>query len=456
MKSFQLNLLAAAVSAFMLSACGDAETTIVEQDPIEVPEDDHDHDDGYSIESAGRLAILASDSNEALIYDLDDNSLLGNFALTYSSSSLSSSADFRYALISTRAQDQIEFIDGGLWQEDHGDHLHAYQQAPTMSGYTLNGSRPTHLVKHDGKLAVFYDGNAETGEVASVQVVTDTDIANQTQSLPVLNYSVNMHGVAEPSEDYLIASIRRDDSLSTSANKVLPDQVGVYHLHDGEYEHEHIFEQSCPDLHGAAQNEEYQVFGCSDGILVTQQNGSEYNSAKIANISALDGLRVGSIYGHHELESFIGVASVHGGGAAILVHINPHDNEMETIDWQPQTSAQPLAYSFTADGEHFLILDNQGYLTLLSEHTHDDHSHWEFDSRIDISEQDIANMPEGLSFSMTISQNDHIVYIADPIAQHILQINLESGETTGEIELNFAPKAISWLGIAASEDEHDH
>ncbi len=452
MKTFHLNILAAAVSALLLSACGDAETTIVERAPVENEADynhgdDHQHDDSYEIKSAGRLAVLTAGGDEALIYDLDDASLLDSFTLSNASSTLSSSAGFRYAVINNRAADQVEFIDSGLWREDHGEHLHDYKQAPDLSGYKVSGSRPTHLVKHDEQLAIFYDGNSDTGEAASVQVLTDADIANQTENLPALNYSVNMHGVAEPHADHLFASVRRDDSLSTSANKVLPDQVAVYHLHDDEYEQEHIFLQTCPDLHGAAQNEAYQVYGCSDGVLVTYQADGAYASAKIDNIDALDGLRVGSIYGHHEQGSFIGVASQHGGGSAVLVQIEAGEQEMQAIDWQPQVDAHPVAYSFSAGGEHFLILDNLGYLTLLSAHQHDDHSHWQFETRIDISEQDIADMPEGLSFEMTVSQNDDLVFIADPIAQHILQIDLETAEVVRDIELNFAPAALTWLGI---------
>ena len=48
----------------------------------------------------------------------------------------------------------------------------------------------------------------------------------------------------------------------------------------------------------------------------------------------------------------------------------------------------------------------------------------------------------------TIAQNAAVVYVADPIAQHVLVINLESGETTGDIELDFVPSAVTWLGIA--------
>lgn len=455
MNKMHLNLLAATISALLLSACGDAETTIVQQDSIESGDDhdDHDHGDGYEIESAGRLAVLSAESNTAEIFDLDDNSLLDNFGLTYASSSLSSSAGFRYAVINSRGQDEIEFIDGGLWREDHGEHLHDYKQTPALSSYKLNGSRPTHLVKHDGQLAVFYDGNAETGENSSVQVLNDSDIANQTKTLAELSYDFSMHGVAEPNGEHLVATIRREDSLSTSANKVLPDQVGLFHLHDGEYEQEHVFEIACPDLHGAAQNENYQAFGCSDGVLITQFTDGEPSSTKIENIDILDSVRIGTMYGHHDVENFIGIASPHGGGAAIILNIDPVENSMEEIDWEPVTDAHPTSYTFSADGEHFLILDNQGYLTLLSAHDHDGEHHWEFEKQIDISEQDVADMPDGMSFKMTISQNADLVYVSDPITKHIFTIDLDSQKIESEIKLDYAPSYVTWLGI---KEEHDH
>ncbi len=111
-------------------------------------------------------------------------------------------------------------------------------------------------------------------------MLTDTDISGQTSELPHIDYSINMHGVAEPKGDYLLSTVRRDDAESTSAAKILPDQVGVYHLHDNEYEQEQLLDITCPDLHGAAQNEDYVVFGCSDSILVVHQHDDDYEAEK--------------------------------------------------------------------------------------------------------------------------------------------------------------------------------
>ena len=457
-RSFLLNFFAASIAALLLSGCGDAETTIIEKDPIEVPDDhdddSHDHGDEYTIESMGRLAVLSAESNDTKLYDLDDGDLLDSFTLIHDGNALTASAGYRYAVIASRSNDYVGFIDSGLWREDHVEHLHDYKQAPAMSDYELNKSRPTHIVKHDGKMVVFYDGDADSGVSSSVQVLTDTDISAKTSELPHIDYSINMHGVAKPQGDMLLSTVRRDNAESTSAAKILPDQVGVYHLHGTEYEQEQILSVTCPDLHGAAQNDSYIVFGCSDGVLITHQHDDEFEAEKVLNIDGLDGLRIGTLYGHEESSSFIGIASAHGGGSAILFNVNPEEVEMEKLEWQLEEGTSPVSYAFSHEVEHFLVLDNQGYLNILSPHDHDGETHWEFEQRIDISEEDISTMPEGMSFSMTVAQNGHYVYVSDPIAKHVLQIDLETASIKDDIEVNFSPKSIVWLGIA--EEGHDH
>ncbi|MFA3791115.1 5-methyltetrahydrofolate--homocysteine methyltransferase [Aliiglaciecola sp. SL4] len=453
----KLSFLAASIGALMLTGCGDAETTILEKESIEVDdsiEDDHDHsDDQYLIESMGRLAVLTADSSAA-IYDLDDGDELDTFSLTYASSTLTSSADYRYAVIASRSDDYVGFIDSGMWREDHGEHLHDYEQAPAMSDYEITGSLPTHIIKHDGQMAIFFDGDAESNTPASVKVATDTDISGENSDLPTLNYSVNMHGAVEPKGEYLLSTFRRDDAESTSVAKVLPDQVALYHLHDGEYEQELVLDVLCPDLHGSAINESHAVFGCGDGVLTAHEHEGDYEAEKITNIDVLDGLRIGTIYGHEENDTFIGIAAGHNGGESILIKIAPEDSEMEALEWQPESDASPVAYGFSYEGDMFLVLDSQGYLNILSAHDHDGETHWELEQSFDITDEDVANMPEGMSFSMAVAQNGNYVYVSDPIAEHVLQIDLETIEVVSDIELGFAAASISWLGIA--EEAHDH
>ena len=82
--------------------------------------------------------------------------------------------------------------------------------------------------------------------------------------------------------------------------------------------------------------------------------------------------------------------------------------------------------------------------------------HWELEGQVDITEQDVSTMPEGMSFSMTVAQNGQFAYVADPIAQHVVQVHLEDLEIESELELTFPPASITWLGIAQETEDEDH
>ncbi|CAH9053428.1 hypothetical protein PSEHALCIP103_00821 [Pseudoalteromonas haloplanktis] len=128
---------------------------------------------------------------------------------------------------------------------------------------------------------------------------------------------------------------------------------------------------------------------------------------------------------------------------------------LEEFEWQLADGASAISYSFSANGEHFLVLDSLGFLNVLEAHAHDGEIHWELIGQVDITQEDVTTMPEGMKFSMTVAQNGQFAYVVDPIAQHVVQVHLEDLEIEGELELTFPPVAITWLGIA-QEEEHDH
>src|SRR5690606_7097286 len=175
----KLSLAAMLVSVSLLSACGDSTTNIVEKDPIADDGDDHDHDHG-AISAAGRLAISAKDSNLVSVYELENGALLDTFAVADTPSALAASASKRYALVVQRTTDRVEFVDGGLFQEDHVDHLHPYQQAPALTSFVLSDSRPTHITSTDSQTAVFFDGDVNSSTPAAVAVITDADITTDS------------------------------------------------------------------------------------------------------------------------------------------------------------------------------------------------------------------------------------------------------------------------------------
>lgn len=447
-----LALFMAASAVVALTGCGNAETTINEKPSIPA-EDEHNHGGEPNGQATGRLLVINPVQTQAQVYDLSDNDLMTTIALDALPSAVYATAGYRFAALIERSADKVGFIDGGLWQEAHNDHFDLVTSMPALSNFSLTGSRPTHFVSHDDHVALFLDGDTATGNNAGIQVFSDPMI-EEASTPATLDLLLPQHGVAEPRGEHLIVSIRRDDAVSTSSNFILPDQVGVYHLHDGSYELEQTFAETCPDLHGAAQNETHVVFGCSDGVLLVADNGDNtYSAQKILNTSDMaDGLRIGSLWGHHDSGQFIAQANSRTSDTVQFFVIDPSEQEISLIDWKPMPSAKPVMRDFAFEAEQFVILDDQGYITLIEPHDEGEHTHWEYGARLDITEADVTTMPEAMTFSMTFAQNSHTAYIADPIAQHILTVDLELLEIIDDIELDYAPANVTWLGIAPEHE----
>ncbi|ALS98182.1 hypothetical protein [Lacimicrobium alkaliphilum] len=451
MMQSKVSLLALMVSAALLGGCGDATTTIVEKEPIvEDDHDDDDHDHGDAEGNAGRLVVSAKDANQVSVFDLNDNDLLADFTTINPVSALHATSGSRYAMLVQRNQDLVEFIDGGLWQEEHGDHFDTFEQDPAMAEFSLNDSRPTHITHGEGQTAVFFDGNADAGIPAAVAVFGEHTV-EENGEFSLLHYNVNMHGAAQARGEYLISTVRDADSDSS-----LPDKIALFHQHDDHFDMEQVFDVSCPGLHGSAQNHDFISFACTDGVVVIEQDGNNFAASKIANTGDFaEGMRVGSLIGHHDNGTFIGIA-----GTA-LFSIDPEHGEITSIDWQNEDSARPVGYGFVEHGEGFVVLDDSGHLTILEHHDHEhegeeeEESSWEFGAKVHVSEE-AEEMPEGSSFSMTISHAQDVVYISDPIAGHVVNVDLDSAEISGELELDFTPDKLLWLGIGAEEDGHDH
>ncbi|MBN7820148.1 YncE family protein [Bowmanella yangjiangensis] len=433
----RLKHLSLFVAAAMLAACGDATTEIVEKEPVVVPGDGHDHGD---VSGAGRLLVTSKGSNQVNLYELEDNKLLATLGLTHEPAYLYASPTKRYAMLVERSDDLVEFIDGGIWQEDHGDHLHPYEQAPALVDFTLPGSRPTHVTMGEEQIAVFFDGDGQNGISASVAMFNEAHISADNSDYPVHTFDTHMHGAAQARGENVFATLRDANTTST-----LPDRIARFHAHGDHFHQEQVFDTLCPALHGSAQNHDAVAFACADGVVVISEENAEYSASKILNTEAFsEGMRIGTLRAHLEGEQFFGIA-----GTTVFV-INPDAGEMELLDWQPHAEAKLLSLEVSLDGENLIILDSQGYLTLLSAHQHGDDLHWELAHKLDISEADVALMPEGSRFEMTLS--NEYVYIADPIKKHVVIVDRHEGKISGELALGFTPNKLTWLGIVGEAD----
>lgn len=448
-----MRAISLAVTAALLTACGGTEVSINEKDPVIIENPDHDHD---GVNTNGRLVVTALNSAAVQVLALPEKTELDTFLAQATPSALYASADHRYAAVVQRTDDLVQFIDGGLWQEDHVDHLHDYQAEPQLAAFQLTQVRPTHFTAAAGQMTVFFDGNSATGASAGVAVLTDSDIGTDATDYPQVSYQTHQHGAAQARGEYLLSSIR-DVNSSTS----LPDQVGLYHQHGDHYHLEHTFTEICPGLHGSAQNHDYVAFGCTDGVLLIHQAGDEFTASKVLNTDDFTGtMRIGSVDGAHTAEHFIGLA----GTAVFAIH--PQDNEIDLLSWQPGAATAISGYGFAEQGAKFILLDNTGALTIFNYHGHtDDHGHvhaqaeesaFEYVATIALHTGSASTLPEGSSFNLAISANDDKVYVTNPISRQLLTVDLHDLEVVAEKDLDYVPGKLVWLGIANPAPDHHH
>ena len=434
--------LAVATMAALLSACGGSETNIIERQPVIIDDDhdhDHDHDHDNEALTQGRLLISLKDQPKVSIIDINEKTLLEEFALHEAPSALYASPSYRYGYVVQRTADLVNVIDSGLSQEDHGDHKDDVISAPRIMSFYSNGSRPTHFTGNDTQSVIFYDGNAATATPASVRVYTASDIANNTLGTR-LEYTTHMHGAAQGRGEYLIASVRDVNTEST-----LPDRVALYKADGNFFKEQEVFTENCPGLHGSAQNENQILFGCTDGVLVITQNNQTFTAEKIVNPAHFDSTqRVGNLIGAINNLEFVGIA------AGQFFSINTSSKQITAIKWlDTETSPAPsaVAYGFAKQDELFVILDNQGWLTIL------DSSSWSVKHRIQVITSNLSALPTGSGFELALTPG-HMAYVSDPITNQIKQVTLDKATVTTSIQLGFTPHKLVWLGIAEPAGTH--
>ncbi len=415
-------LLAAALSAtLLLAACGGGSNS-------------DDHDDDHHVDTLGRL-VIADGSTTVRVLDLDTGTVAQNFTLDHAPSALYASPGQRYALAVQRTQDQVQFIDGGIYQEDHGDHLHDYKRNPALVNWRLSGVRPTHYEVHGNLGAFFMDGLEASSLPAQAVVFTEAGIEAR-QTLATLTLPRAMHGTAEPRGNFLLTTYRDAGSEST-----LPTQVELYQRNGSGYSFVQRFDDTCPGLHGSYSNEGHSAFGCTDGVLVVTQDGNSFSARKLPNPVDLDpGVRIGTLTGHPERANFIGIAS-----PGHFFDIDPVAGTLTRIDWAEGRTRR--AHAMDADGRHLLILDDQGTLHVL-----DGNAGWAVRATLPA----ITSMPTAAPFpAIVVNRAADRAYLSDPNGARIVVVNLETAALATPIALNFNPTLLTWVGIER-HDDHAH
>lgn len=412
---------AASAAALFLSACSDSSSS-------------DDKDVEASIDTAGRLALYDSDDSAVVVYDLDSEVALQRFALTGGEPSLYASPDKRYAVVIQRDDNQVSFVDSGLYTEDHVDHLHDYAVDPTMLDYTLSGIKPTHYSAHEEHGVVFFD--AEEGTTSAVTIMSDADIA-AGRVTGELTLSNNMHGAAKLVGDKLFVTYR-DPSITDTT---LPAAVERYAFDDGTFTFEHRYEEACPLLHGHAANDEYIAFGCGDGMLFIDLTQDDYPASKLLNpASMIEDARIGSVIAHEETDELIGIA-----GDQVFV-VDP-DSEQVFLELPFPGDVSKVAQGFNVDGQTYYILGNDGMLYL-----YDVQAQW---AALDpVAVADSAGEEDSAPVVVSSAAADRL-YVLNTNGQQVIEVDSLDGSIVRTVDLGFTATRVTWLGLTESHEHQD-
>ncbi|MFM7330771.1 MAG: hypothetical protein ACKO1L_03780 [Brachymonas sp.] len=422
-------LFATVVATALLAACGGG-----------VDSDDKDDHGTIFIDTSGRLALTEQNSNTLRIHDLDSGNVEASHVLANVPSAVYASPGGRYAVVPQRTNDLVQFFDGGVWQEDHGDHLHDYKQASKPMSYTLVGARPTHYDVQAGVQAAFFmDGNASATPVqnAGVRLFTDNSIAagNTAASLAL---SLPIHGLGEPVGNKLLTVARANDAPDT-----LPTHLTLYQRNGSGYSFDRQLPARCNGMHGSFSSGSSTLVGCSDGMLLVKHlSASTVSDGQILSTP----LRVGTIAGHPRLPNhFIGIATDGVAPATVTTRFYAVNGETAAVsNLTPEgwvNGRVRRAHGFDSSGQRFFIIDDLGTLTVSQRQG----TGWVNLARVTGA---IPTMPTAAPWpAIAANGAKNEVYITDPVAKQLITVNSTNGAVVTRRSLGYTPAALAWLGI---------
>jgi hypothetical protein len=393
-----------------------------------------DTDVGETIDTAGRLAIAEDGAPSLRLYDLDSAGVAAAFTLANPASAVYASPGRRYALAFQRAQDTVQAADGGIWQEDHGDHLHDYKRAPRLLPGVISGAQPTHYDDRAGQASIFMDGRGSaTPPVASSAVLlTDASLAAGTLVASV-GFQSAMHGFAEPSGEHLIASWR--DPAGTDS---LPTHLEVYRRQGTGYSFVERLGTRCSGMHGSYSRAGTTLAGCSDGVLLVKPQGTGFVSSHVPLATG-----VGTIAGHPKLARFVAF-----GNAGTPATTRFHDIDAAAGTGTPLAipgwaeGRARRAHGFDRHGRLFFVLDDAGTLHAMQASA----GGWTHRGAI---AQAVPAMPSAAPFpAFAANEARDEIYLTDPVARQIVVVNTVRLEVSRRLPLDFRPSHAAWVGIA--------
>ena len=271
-----------------------------------------------------------------------------------------------------------EVFSTGIQTKAHGDHVHHYESAPGMTGVTFPGEHPGHVVTHNGRTTLFGDG---TG------------------------------------------AIRTFDSAHL--DKATPDLMPVM---------TEVETDDCHGSHGEAAAQPTEagdvvVMGCENGPVVYRDG--EFHKVDVET----EYQRSGNLFGLHDSPIVLGDHKVEEEPEeaverpTAIALIDTRTDELTTVDLGSSYWFRSLG---RAEDGSAVVLTYDGEVTVIDEETGEVTA--EYPVIEPWKEKDEWQEPGPI---LKVAGNT--AYVTDAEAQKLVAVDLETGETVLEKDLEFAP-----------------
>ena len=400
-------------------------------------------------ELTGRLLIADGEQPALSVLDLiteqlDERSL----QVAASAATLYSSPSGRFAFALARgpgddaaADDRVHIFDGGVYLEAHDDHFDLVTEPVSRLAVETTDNRPIHFSRHSGWTAIFHDGS---GRIALFEEHDLEEELNEYE--PVWLEAGLQHGAGIAlGEGYVMVTSNNPDYPSVAGTSSLPLGAEVWTL-DGEV----VFDEAsraCPGLHGEAANAHGVAFGCVGGVLFIEGHDGEYEYEFVDNPADMnEAARIGTLWGHDDVEYFFGSASYRQEGASFnggFWRIDAEGGEMSLV-LPPTDEKRVRSAAFDGHGEELFVLTYDGVLNVI---------HPE-EGEVEETYQLVEAFDGDTSPSFIVV--GEMLYLSDRVGGRIIEFSLAEGEIEREWAIGGEPRSLAFVGLGVEESEGDH
>ena len=314
-----------------------------------------------------------------------------------------------------------EVFSTGIQAKAHGDHVHNYESAPGMTGVTFPGEHPGHVVTHNGRTTLFGDGTGAIRTFDSAHLDKATP-----DLLPVMTEAETEdphHGVAlELSDGTLFTTQGTEDSRNTL--QVIDPKTGEVTAETDD----------CPGSHGEAAAQPTEagdvvVMGCENGPVVYRDG--EFHKVDVET----EYQRSGNLFGLHDSPIVLGDYKVEEEPKeaverpTAIALIDTRTDALTTVDLGSSYWFRSLG---RAEDGSAVVLTYDGEVNVIDEETGEVTA--EYPVIEPWKEKDEWQEPGPI---LKVAGNT--AYVTDAEAQKLVAVDLETGETVLEKDLEFAP-----------------